>query len=149
MTDQTTTGLLPSQTLLILLESLANRVLQTGSAGKKFRLAAIHLTGESITLALELSGMAGPLNGRYQLALSPRESTPETTRCDFTLGSDGILGKLVKHGEKLIPRPLLNEALLHFFGEGLRIEGDQVMIDHAALVRTLLSGKPKKDDRVD
>ncbi len=123
--------------MLPLLASLVNKALSGYRQTKRFRLEEIRLNPTSLVLELGISNVAPMVDGKYPLELHIKESTLESTVCELSLGIEGKMTRLVELGAKMIPRALLNEALQHFFGEGLRVVGDQVHIEHLALIRSL------------
>lgn len=130
-------GLPVPQTALPLLEQLLCTALQSTGRENHLRLERVRLTPRMVVLQLGLRGVAGPLDGSYLLELHLLESTPARTVCEPKWAQAGGLGKLVGLGARLAPRALLNEALQRLLGGWLRVEGEQIVIDHAGLIAAL------------
>lgn len=130
-------GLPALQTMLPLLEQLLCTALQSAGRENRLRLERVRLTPRMVVLQLGLRGVAAPLDGSYLLELHLLESTPVRTVCEPKWAQAGGLGKLVGLGARLAPRALLNEALQRLLGSWLRVEGEQIVIDHAGLIAAL------------
>lgn len=126
------------QTLLPLLEKLLARALAGRKAEGAVQVTAVHLHPSGVTLHLSLERFPSSAAGGYPLHLKIEETTPEHTLCAVELPSAPGLQKMLGLGLKVLPNRIVNEALANFFQGALAMEGDQVRIDHRALLEAML-----------
>lgn len=138
----------PSQTLLPLLALLVNRGLAAGAGSRRFRLEALHLEAGKAVFDVGVRGVAWGVDGLYPLELLPKECRADRTICELRMGGGSGLSRLAGLGSRLVPRPLLNEALKHLLGEGVRVEGKEVHLLHRELLHRIREAlaQPKRKE---
>ncbi len=94
----------------------------------------MRLKPETVVLELELAHLANLVDGAYPLELRIRETSPAETLCEPNWARPTGLSRLLGAGARLMPRPLLNEALQRLLGDWIRVEGEHVVIDHGRLI---------------
>ena len=124
--------------LLPLLENLINTPLAAAREKMGFRLERIALQSTSVILELSFGNALPAFLGSHRIELRVVESCLEKTVCTVHWGDQPSLGRLISLGVKIIPPHMLHRALNHLFGEGVSVEGEQVIIHHLPLMRTLL-----------
>ena len=98
---------------------------------------------DGVTLAVEARGINFLVDGSYRVEVAVLRTSKESTLCDVRIAEGRVVGRLLNWGRKLIPDALLNGLLKGKAGGALRMEGDRIVIDHAALVKWAL----KKEGR--
>jgi hypothetical protein len=126
-----------TQTTLPLLESLINVAVPEKGSGTRFRLERVRLTPSAVVLDLGVRNLTRFVDGTYALELVVRETRAAETRFHPRWSQPEGLARLVSFGARLAPRGLLNEALQHLFGEWMRVEGEEVVLDHQAMIAAL------------
>lgn len=124
-------------TLLPMLEALLNRFVQQARQEKQLRVEKVALHPEKVVLELRVPPLAGIGEGLYRLELVVRKSTLAATVCAPRWGRPDGVARLAGLGARLIPRALLNRALERLYGEGLRVEGEELVFEHGPLLRRL------------
>jgi len=123
--------------LLALLERLARAALAAGAHAGPVHLAGVEPAPDGATLLLGLRGLGGLLNTTVRVRLTIQEVGAQRTRCAVSLPNAGGLGRLLGSGLNRLPRPLLAQALARVAGDAVTLEGDSLVVDHAALLARL------------
>lgn len=131
-----------AQTLLPLLERLANRALARRWRLSRVAPLRVRLERATVWVELEVNGLGRMLNGVYRLRADLLASDTVRTQCRWCWEPGGGLSRWVGRGVALVPRAWLNGLLQRYAGEGLRLEGDRLWIEHATLVRRLFREAP-------
>lgn len=142
--------------LLILLQSLIAPALMAGFENSTIRPRGITLTNRGIDIELEAGaktreqdgdkvqtkgmglGMAQLFEGRFLIKLTVEETTPEETRFSLQTPASRGMEKLLNLGLKTFSGGLVNDMLARHGGEGLRLEGDKLVLEHDKIINRLL-----------
>lgn len=125
-------------TLLPLLETLANAWLRGREQAGPLRLAAVRLRPEGVELRVAVRQAPAFLAGTYPVWVRVEETTPERTWCRLELPRTPGLSRLLHEALRRLPGQPLNDMLQRLLGEGVRLEGERVVLEHAALAERLL-----------
>jgi hypothetical protein len=125
-------------TLLPLLETLANQALRSRPGGPPIKVRRIDLHPEGADLHLSLPAEVPLPQGTYRLRLRVETTGPERTVCAVELPDTPALGRMMGLGLKRLPSRLLQPLLERLLGEGVRLEGDRLILEHRALLRQKL-----------
>ena len=123
--------------LLALLERLARAALAAGVHAGPVHLAGVEPAPDGATLLLGLRGLGGLLSTTVRVRLTIQQVGEQRTRCAVSLPDAGGLGRLLGSGLNKLPRPLLAQALARVAGDAVTLDGDSLVLDHAALLARL------------
>lgn len=130
----------PPNALLALLQALANRGLAGGAPGA-VAVRNVELSAGEVRFEAAITAIPALAKRPIRLRLVVLETTPERTECRWeTVGGRGF-SRLVGRGLGFIPEETLDRWVGKVAGEGIRVRGDRVTIDHAACVRHWLAAK--------
>jgi hypothetical protein len=140
MAEPTTPELLPPvPPLLALIRNVAVAIAASSAgSGKSVRVRDMEPLPDGMALAVEAQGINFLLDGNYRVEVAVLRTSRESTLCDVRIAEGRVVGRLLNWGRKLLPDALLNGLLQGKAGGALRMEGDRVAIDHAALIKWAL-----------
>jgi len=127
----------PAPPLLLLLGHLTQRLLAARGGRGPVRLAGVELERERIHLLFAVEGLTRLLDGPHRVTLTLRDTAPERSVFRVSGPDDRPAGRLLGLGARWLPRRALNRVLAAWLGPALRVEGDDLIVFHAALLRTL------------
>ncbi|MDH4247912.1 MAG: hypothetical protein OEW39_08850 [Deltaproteobacteria bacterium] len=135
----------PPGTLLPFLEDLINRYLARRPLRRTLSVPilgalevgpeSVRLEAEGVEIAMSYQGGSTLPKGHLNLRLSVVRSTPEETELAFDQAPLGMLAKL--GGAGLIGKMLVG-PLQKYFGEGVRLEGVNLVLVHAPVLAKVL-----------
>lgn len=131
-----------AHTLLPFLERLANQWLREHAARREaargrpdtFGLRHIALHPGGATVDLSVHAMGGLITASPKLRLEVLSTSPERTELRWTLGEGGGLSRLAGRGLSLVPQEKIDEWIRERVGDGVRVHGDRVVLEHATLI---------------
>ncbi len=123
--------------MLALLGALAGLAAQAAAPAGKARVVGVALQPDALRLELALEGL-GLLDGTYPVLLRLETVTAERSLGRLELPAHARLGRLLGKGLGLLPRGPINDALQRAFGGAVRLEGEQVVVEHRACAERLL-----------
>jgi hypothetical protein len=122
--------------LLGLVLAARKRSSGAGASKSKIELGPVRLTESGAVIDLELSALGGLVSGALQFNVEVISTTPEQTVLRWRVGTGGLAG-LAGAGLGLVPKPILDGLVRGWLGDGVKVEGDRVLLDHRELVRRL------------
>ena len=126
--------------LLALLQALVNGGLAGGAPGA-VAVRNLVLSAGEVRFEAAITAIPALAKRPLRLRLVVLETTPERTECRWeTVGGRG-LSRLVGRGLGFIPEETLDRWVGKLAGEGIRVRGERVTIDHAACIRHWLAAK--------
>jgi hypothetical protein len=126
--------------LLKLLLAARQRPGGAGGAKPKVQLGAIRLADGGAVIDLELSALGGLVSGAVPLHVEVVSTTPEQSVLRWRIGEGGLAG-LAGAGLGLVPKPILDGLVRSWLGDGVRLDGDRVVLDHRELVRRFATAR--------
>ena len=134
-----------AQTLLPLLERVANLFLAGRTTAREaargrppaLALRRIVLEPRHLTLELAVHALGGLVSGAPRIRLELLATSPERTECRWQWGEGGGIARLAGRGLSLFPQEKIDEWVREKLGEGVRVEGERVVFEHAALAARL------------
>ena len=137
------TTIAPAQTLPALLEALINRALAARAEGQRIYPARIEMAADEVRVELRVSGIAAlaARNPRIELRLRILSTSAEQTVCAWSWGEREGLSRLIGKGISLVPQEMVDDAMRRFLGQGIRLEGERLILHHAELAAHWFGGE--------
>ena len=129
----------PGEGLPGLLQRLLDLHLDAKAQGGPVTITGISLLDDGLLLHLRVSGSGALsiLKGQVNLRLNILHTSPDTTRLGYAL-QGGAPGKLMQFALRKLPPGWINQLLHPLVGDALRLEGEHLLLSHAALLNKLL-----------
>lgn len=135
-------------TLLPFVEQLANSILRARASARavergkpaSFTIRGISLTKGEATVEVSVNAMGGLIALNPRIRFEILDTAPERTELRWTSGDGGGFSRVAGKGLSLMPQEKIDEWVRNMLGEGVRVVGDRVFLDHRLLVERLLAG---------
>lgn len=127
--------------MLILLERVLACYLPAPD-GHAVRVDSVRLEADTVELRLHAPEAARWLSGSLPVRIRVAETAETHSILSLELPLLPALGRLVGAGLRTAVGRRLGELLTRRLGEGVQVEGDRIVLHHAALARRLLRGEP-------
>jgi hypothetical protein len=137
-----------AQTLLPFLERILNALLAARAPAREaargfspaWGLRRVALDPRGATLELAVSALGGLVAGSPRIRLEILSTSPDRTECRWHWSANERMSRLAGRGLSLLPREQLERWLRDHLGEGVRLEGERLVLEHAVLAARFRRG---------
>jgi hypothetical protein len=137
-----------AHTLLPFLERVANAWLRARSAARQaargkpatFEPRRIELRPGGAQVEFSVNAMGGLIKAAPKVRLEITSTSPERTELRWEWGEGGGMSRAAGRGLSLIPQEKIDEWIRERAGDGVRVQGEHIVLEHSALMARFFAG---------